>query len=221
MGAAKRRTIPRLIMGEGRRRGRWDGVDSHLRELLTALYSDGEQFDATQADRLQRRRNLEPDAAEFLWWLVQATGARTVLEIGTSNGYSTIWLADALRQTGGRLVSVDTDPATQADAHTNLGEAGLADLVDLRVGDGGVELAKRADGELDLLFLDAERTEYPSWLPDMVRSVRVGGLIVVDNSISHASEVAPVRTSFDEDDRLVTTLLDVGKGELMAVKTAI
>src|SRR5690606_22134217 len=70
-----------------------------------------------EPDRQRRRRNLEPDAAAWLWWHVQAVAATRVVEIGTSNGYSTIWLADAVGRTGGRLTSVDVADQTEARGH--------------------------------------------------------------------------------------------------------
>lgn len=83
-------------------------MDDRLRALLDELYADGSAYDARQSDRLLRRRNLEPDAAALLTLAVRMSGARHIVEIGTSNGYSTIWLADAAADTGGTVVSVDT-----------------------------------------------------------------------------------------------------------------
>jgi len=77
--------------------------------LLDRLYDDGVAYDAAEPDRRRRRRNLEPDAASFLWVLLHALGGQAAAEVGTSNGYSTIWLADAMRVTQGRVVSLDVD----------------------------------------------------------------------------------------------------------------
>ncbi|MDT7566379.1 MAG: hypothetical protein QOG76_5003, partial [Pseudonocardiales bacterium] len=79
-------------------------MDDALRTLLDELYRDGLRYDGAQSDRLNRRRNLEPDAAALLSVVIQAMGARAVVEIGTSNGYSTIWLADAVAPVGGRVL---------------------------------------------------------------------------------------------------------------------
>lgn len=193
-------------------------MDPSLRALLDELYSDGLRYDAGQVDRLRRRRNLEPDAAAFVWLFVQATAARAVVEVGTSNGYSTIWLADAVRRTGGRLVSVDIDPAVQAEAAGNLERAGLdAELV---TADGGDYLAGVPAGELDVLFLDSERPEYPGWWEAVSRALRPGGTLVVDNATSHPEEVAPFRTLVEAAPGWVSTLVEIGKGEFLAVKPA-
>lgn len=188
------------------------------RTLLDELYADGVAYDAARADRLQRRRNLEPDAAELLWVMLQAANVRTMVEIGTSNGYSAIWFAAALRRTGGRLVSVDIDPAVQAEARANLVRAGLDDVVELRTADGGVALRELADESVDALFLDAERVQYASWWPDPVRVLRPGGLLIVDNVLSHPDEVVEISARIAEDSSLRSTVVAVGKGELIAVK---
>lgn len=173
------------------------------------------RHDAAQADRLDRWRVLEPDAGRFLWFLAQAVGARTIVEIGTSRGVSTLWLADAARATGGRVVSFDTDPAAQRDAARTLAEADLAGHVELRLEDGGAGLAGLGAGEVDLLFLDAERTEYPSWWPHPVRVLRAGGVLVADNALSHPGEIAPLEDLLRRDLTAVTTI-PVAKGALVA-----
>jgi predicted O-methyltransferase YrrM len=193
-------------------------MDAKLTALLDELYRDGLRYDEAQADRLNRRRNLEPDAAALISVVLRAMGARTVVEIGTSNGYSTIWLADAVRAAGGRVLSVDLDGAARELAAANLAAAGLADLVELRLGDGGAALAELPDGGTDVLFLDSERPEYPGWWPHPVRALRPGGLLVVDNVLSHADEVAPFLRLVEAEPALTATVVPVGKGELLAVK---
>ncbi len=81
-----------------------------LSTWLETLAADGAAHDAAQPDRLLKRRNLEPPTAALLSLIVRVVGAREVVEIGTSNGYSTIWLADAVADTGGRVVSVEAGP---------------------------------------------------------------------------------------------------------------
>jgi predicted O-methyltransferase YrrM len=191
-------------------------VDDAVQAVIDRVGAAAARHDAAQADRRDRWRVLEPDAGRFLWFLAQATGARGIVEVGTSRGVSTLWLADAARATGGRVTSFDTDAAAQRDAAANLAEAGLAEQVDLRLGDGGAGLAELDDGAVDLLFLDAERTEYPSWWPHPVRVLRPGGVLVADNALSHPDEIAPLERLLRRDLRAVTTI-PVGKGELVAV----
>ena len=110
-------------------------MDGARRLFAARLYEQSHAHDAALADRLERFRNVEPPTAELLGVLIRAGGARRILELGTSNGYSTIWLADAAQATGGRVVSVDVDAARTQLARQHLGVAGLSEVVDLRVGD--------------------------------------------------------------------------------------
>ncbi|WP_028926557.1 O-methyltransferase [Pseudonocardia acaciae] len=194
-------------------------MNDALRALLEDIHADGVRHDGALADRLLRRRNLEPDAAALLSVIIQAMGARTVVEVGTSNGYSTLWLADAVAGHGGRVLSIDLDADAQDRAAANLAAAGLSELVELRLGDGGEVLAGLPDGACDLLFLDSERPEYPGWWPHPVRVLRPGGLLAVDNVLSHPDEVAPLLRLIDDEPTLTSTVVPVGKGELLAVRS--
>ncbi len=186
--------------------------------VLDEMHRHGVAHDAARADRLERLRNVEPDSAQVLALLVRATGARRLLEIGTSNGYSTLWLADALRSTGGRMLTVDTDAGRSALAARNLERAGLAELVDLRVEDAAATLRGEPDAGRDMVFLDAERPFYPGYWPDLVRVLRPGGLLAVDNVISHAEQLTAFRTLVADDDRVSEALVPTGAGVLLVVR---
>lgn len=190
-------------------------MDRRLSKLVAELYADGVAHDAGQPDRLLKRRNLEPASAELLSLVVRIAGARRVVEIGTANGFSTIWLADAVSETDGHVVSIDTGPMD--DARANLARAdtvrpGLAARVEFRQADGGAHLARLAGGSVDLLFLDAERVEYPHWWPHPVRVLRSGGVLAIDNVLSHAEEVAPFLTLLAGASELTGATVAVGKG---------
>lgn len=193
-------------------------MDATTQKIIDDLMVAAEEHDAAQADRLDRWRVLEPDAGRLLWFLVQALPAPNIVEIGTSRGVSTLWLADAARVIGGHVLTVDTDEAAQHAARDSLRAAGLLDRVTFRPGDGGAALADLTTGSVDLLFLDAERTEYPSWWPHPARVLRVGGVLVADNALSHPAEIAPLRDLIEQDGRLTTTTIGVGKGELLALR---
>jgi predicted O-methyltransferase YrrM len=193
-------------------------VEPAVQKVVDELVAAAERHDAAQADRLDRWRVLEPDAGRFLWFLAQAVAARASVEVGTSRGVSTLWLADAARATGGHVLSFDTDVAAQDDARRTVTAAGLAEVVTFRVEDGGEALADLDDGGVDLLFLDAERTEYASWWPHPVRVLRSGGVLVADNATSHPEEIEPLRRLVEADPRLTTTTITVGKGELVALR---
>lgn len=192
-------------------------MNNVVQAVIERVSEAAARHDATQEDRLDRWRVLEPDAGRFVWFLAQTIGARNIVEIGTSRGVSTLWLADAARASGGHVVSFDTDPAAQRDAARTLADAGLTEYVDLRLEDGGKGLAALGDGEVDLLFLDAERTEYPAWWPHPLRVLRTGGVLVADNALSHPEEIAPLHDLLVRDLAAVTTI-SVGKGELVAIR---
>jgi predicted O-methyltransferase YrrM len=126
-------------------------MDDLLATLLEELHRHGAEYDAARDDRLERLRNVEPDTARVLAVLVRATGAQRLLELGTSNGYSTLWLADALRDVGGRLLSVDVDGARNTLARENLARAGLHEVVELRVQDAGMTLREAPEEAWDSL----------------------------------------------------------------------
>lgn len=193
-------------------------MEDRLTALLDELRSYGVEHDAGRADRLERLRNVEPDTAQLLAVLVRATGARALLELGTSNGYSTLWLADAARTIGGRILSVDVDPQLSNQAGQNLDRAGLRDLVELRVQDAAVTLREAADVEWDMIFLDAERSAYPGYWPDLVRVLRPGGLLAVDNVLSHADEIRDFRELIRTDERVSEALVPTGAGALLVVR---
>jgi predicted O-methyltransferase YrrM len=193
-------------------------MDPALTELLGRLYTKGRKHDAAQSDRVARLRNLEPETARLLALLARATGARSVLELGTSNGYSTLWLADAVRDTGGRVVSVEIDPERSAAAAANLARADLDAHVELRVQDASDALAATPAGSVDLLFLDAERPHYVAYWPHALRVLRAGGLLAVDNVLSHADELEEFTALVEGE--LETTVVPAGAGLLLAVTPA-
>ncbi len=190
-------------------------MNQRLCAVVHELYAEGVAHDAAQPDRLLKHRNLEPATAELLSLIVRIAGARQVVEIGTANGYSTVWLADAVGETGGQVVSIDTSTNDEARANLARAEAaqpGLAERVELRQEDGGGYLARLADGSVDLLFLDAERVEYPGWWPHPARVLRPGAVLAIDNVLSHADEVAPFMALLAGEHALVRTTIAVGKG---------
>lgn len=193
-----------------------------MEESLTALLAELEDFgktnDATITDRPRRMLNITRDTGEFLDVLVRATMARRVLEIGTSNGYSTLWLAQAARAVGGKVTTVDLSRFKFEMAAGNFARAGLAAFIEQVQDDAGKLLARKADGAYDLIFLDSERPEYPGWWPEIRRVLRPGGLLVVDNATSHVAEMAPFGALVKADRMFASCLVPVGNGEFMATR---
>ena len=195
-------------------------MNAERRTLAAALYAEGREHDAAQPDRLARWRNVEPETAELLGVLVRAMGARRVLEIGTSNGYSTIWLADAAEAVGGGVVSLEVLPERTAIASSHLASAGLSDVVELRTVDAGAALAEFGDASFDVVFLDAERPAYVGYWPDLVRVLARPGLLAVDNVLSHAEQVADFRARVEGDERVMSSLVPIGAGVLLVTRDA-
>lgn len=193
-------------------------MDESLAALLEDLYRRGREYDAGQANRLDRWRNVEPDSARLLAVLVRALEPRRLLELGTSNGYSTIWLADAARDVGASVTSVDIDAARIAQAEANLLRAGLEGVVELRVEDAGQLLASSKEDQWDFIFLDAERPAYTDYWSDLVRVLAPRGLLAVDNVVSHADEVAVFRDLITNDDRVADAVAPTGAGVLLVVR---
>ncbi|HEX3331054.1 MAG TPA: class I SAM-dependent methyltransferase [Gaiellales bacterium] len=193
-------------------------MNAERRAIADDVLAIARAHDAAQSDRLARFRNVEPETAELLGVLVRAARARRVLELGTSNGYSTIWLADAVEATGGTLTSVEIDPARTALARANLDRAGLA--AELVTGDAAETLRASADGCWDLVFLDAERPAYAGYWPELLRALRPdGGLLAIDNVLSHATEVVEVTTLIEAEPAVASALVPVGAGVRLVARS--
>jgi predicted O-methyltransferase YrrM len=194
-------------------------MDSTRQAFLDELYAHGRAHDEGLADRLERYRNVEPETAELLGVLVRALSAQRVLEIGTSNGYSTIWLGDAAETVGGTVLSLEIEAERTEQARTNLEEAGVDQFVELRVQDAAEALSAFANGAFDLIFLDAERPAYVGYWPDLLRVLRDRGLLVVDNCLSHAKELVEFSELVYSSPGVTSTLVTVGAGVLLIVKS--
>jgi predicted O-methyltransferase YrrM len=136
---------------------------------------------------------------KFLELLVQITGARRVLEIGTLGGYSTIWLARALPE-GGRVVTLEIDPHHAEIARTNLKTAGVFDRVDVRVapaGDSLLDLHQKGEGPFDVIFIDADKKSIPEYLDGSLKLSRTGTVIVVDNVVRDGKVIEPENSDPD------------------------
>lgn len=185
--------------------------------FLGLLLREGQEHDAREADRTARYRNLDPETAHYISMQLLLMNATSVVELGTSNGYSTIWLADAMEQTGGQLTTVDVE--SQAEAIRNVEKAGLSDAVQFVRQDGGDFLASIPDESVDVLFLDAERTQYVDWWPHPYRVLRPGGLMLVDNAHHPApDELTGFVKVINSEPGLDHLTLMIGSGLILARK---
>jgi caffeoyl-CoA O-methyltransferase len=137
--------------------------------------------------------NVSPNEGKLLQLLVEISGARRILEIGTLGGYSAIHFARALPDDGA-LISLEIDEHHAKVARNNVERAGLSDIVEIRVGDAHELLATIAEddeGPFDLIFIDADKESYPEYLDWSMRLSRPGSLILGDNAIREGSVIDP------------------------------
>ncbi|MFJ8488552.1 O-methyltransferase [Streptomyces sp. NPDC094038] len=176
------------------------------------LHRKGRAHEDPLADRLLRLRNMTPDAARLISTLIRARRAPSVLEIGTSNGYSAIWFADALRDTGGRLTTLDIDADRVTATPATLERAGVQGYADVLHGDGADTLAATPDASVDLVVLDAERPAYADYWPHLRRVLGPYGILAVDNAVSHRDQLAAFRELLASDPDFAVDLHEVGDG---------
>jgi predicted O-methyltransferase YrrM len=186
-----------------------------LQALLDELDAFGRERDANAATRSEKMLNCGPDTGRLLWMLARFSGCRRVLEVGTSNGYSTLWLADAAE----KVVTIEHDPSKRAMALDNFRRAGLAPGIALVGGDAGELLAGGLGAPFDLVFLDADRSRYVGWWKALRPTVAPGGMLVVDNVLSHAAECAPLIAILQADPSFLTQTVAIGNGVLLAYRT--
>ena len=138
-------------------------------------------------------RPIDADNGRMLRLLAETAGAKNVVEIGTSTGYSALWTSLALQSTGGRLTTFEIDPGRAEQARKHFVQAGVDGLVEVVVGDAH-ENVKRLKDPIDLLFLDADKEGYASYLQALLPLVRPGGLITADNVAMAPDYVKAVTT---------------------------
>ena len=192
-------------------------MDPKLAALLDDLFRFGDDNDARETERPRRMLNITPDTGRLLSILIRSSRATRILEVGTSNAYSTIWLADAARATGGRVVTLEADPGKIALARENLRRAGCDDRVEIVPGRAAETLPKLS-GPFDFVFLDADRASYRTYLELVLPKVVAGGLIVADNVTSHPDELAAYLARVKSHPALFSVTVPVGKGEEITYK---
>jgi predicted O-methyltransferase YrrM len=161
----------------------WAAVDRYITDLLVpsdpALNAALEGSAAAGLPTI----NVTPSQGMLLHVLARMQDARKILEIGTLGGYSTIWLARALSD-GGRLITLEADPRHAEVARANIADAGLAEVVDVRLGPALESLPRlAADAPFDLFFIDADKQNNPEYFSWALRLSRPGSVIIVDNVV--------------------------------------
>lgn len=186
-------------------------------QRIADLYDEFKQHDARQSDRLKRYRNIEAESAKLLAMLVRSQQSKRILEIGTSTGYSTLWLAEAAKAVGAKVQTLEINAFRSAQAKRYAEEFGLEHFIDFWVGDASVYLAE-ANEPFDFILLDAERGSYVSYWEDLKRLMQsCGSSLIIDNVISHTAEVKPILELIRQDENFMSTILPVGAGLCLVV----
>jgi predicted O-methyltransferase YrrM len=186
-------------------------LDDRVRAVLDRL----EREDASERERglppEQRARQVEPTTGRFLFSLVAPQTDCEVLEIGGSRGYSTIWLAAGVRYLGGRVLSLEHDPAKLEVRRRNIEEAGLGEWVELVDGDAFEQLP-RIDDVFDVVFIDAEKDDYEELFRLARDKVEPGALFVADNVLSHPDPLAQYSAARQADPTLLSVTVPLDRG---------
>jgi predicted O-methyltransferase YrrM len=167
----------------------WTAVDRYIADLLVpcdpALEAALEASTAAGLPNIQ----VSPTQGKMLHLLALSLGARNILELGTLGGYSTIWLARGLVD-GGRLITLEADAKHAGVARSNIARAGLASVVDVRLG-GALDTLPQLESEapFDLIFIDADKPSYPEYLEWAIRLSRAGSLIIADNVVRNGAVI--------------------------------
>ncbi|GAB3728808.1 O-methyltransferase [Amycolatopsis oliviviridis] len=173
----------------------WTEVDEYLCDVLVPSDAalEGALTASDEAD--MPAIAVAPNQGKLLHLLARMIGARSILEIGTLGGYSTIWLARALPP-GGRLVTLEYYAKHADVARKNIDAAGVGELVDIRIGEA-LDLLPGVEGPVDLTFIDADRVNNPAYFREALRLSRPGGVIVIDNVV-RAGAVADASSTAGE-----------------------
>jgi predicted O-methyltransferase YrrM len=187
-------------------------LGTKLDRLLSELEIEGHRNDAQEKDRKKKFLNLERPTAELIYLLLQASKRKRVLEIGTSNGYSTIWIAAALKDCeGARFISIEILAEKLALARKNLARAGFEHRVELMEGHAS-DVVGGLSGPFDCVFFDADRVSAPSQLKVLLPKLSDDVLLLADNALSHPEEISAYKLAVEELPGFICTLTPVGKG---------
>lgn len=171
----------------------WTAVDAYINDLFVPDDDILEAALRTAAEAGLPEIQVTPSQGKLLGMMVQAVGARKVLEIGTLGGYSAIWIARAL-PSGGRLVTLEAAPKHAEVARSNFVRAGLEGGIDIRVGPAQETLPALVDegiGPFDLVFIDADKPSYPTYFDWTMKLTRPGSLIILDNVVRGGAVADP------------------------------
>jgi predicted O-methyltransferase YrrM len=186
-------------------------LDDRVRAVLTRLEAEDADERARSVPREQRARQVARTTGQFLFAYVAPQTDCEVLEIGGSRGYSTIWLAAGVRNLGGRVLSLENDPAKIEAWRSNIDEAGLSDWAELVEGDA-FETLRRIDDVFDVVFLDAEKEQYEALFAEARTKLEPGAVVIADNVLSHVEALGAYSQARQSDPTLESVTLPLDRG---------
>ena len=191
-------------------------LDDRVRAVLARLEAEDADERARGVPREQRARQVAPTTGRFLFALVSPQTDCEVLEIGGSRGYSSIWLAAGVRILGGRLLSLESDPAKAKAWRANVEEAGVADWADLIEGDA-FETLPPIDDVFDVVFLDAEKEQYERLLTEARPKLEPGAVVIADNVLSHEETLGAYSRARQDGPSLESVTVPLDRGLELSV----
>jgi len=192
-------------------------IDDRVRAVLDRLQREDAAEREQGLPQAVRARAVAPTTGRFLFGLIAPQNACEVLEIGGSRGYSSIWLAAGVRILGGRVLSLEHDPAKCEAWRRNVADAGLEEWAELVEGDAFETLPEIEDG-FDVVFIDAEKEDYERLFALARPKLEPGGLVVADNVLSHEEALGAYSRARQTDPTLVSVTVPLDRGlELSAV----
>ena len=191
-------------------------LDDRVRAVLARLEEEDAREREEGVAREQRARQVARTTGQFLFSLVTPQTDCEVLEIGGSRGYSTIWLAAGVRYLGGRVLSLEHDPAKVDAWQRNIADAGLDQWAELVPGDA-FETLPAIDDVFDVVFLDAEKEQYEELFQLARGKLEPAALIVADNVLSHADPLAGYSRARQADRTLESVTVPLDRGLELSV----
>jgi caffeoyl-CoA O-methyltransferase len=191
-------------------------LDARVRAVLARLEAEDADERGREVPGAQRARQVARTTGQFLFALVAPQTDCEVLEIGGSRGYSTIWLAAGVRYLGGRVLSLEHDPAKCGAWRANIADAGLAGTAELVEGDA-FETVPAIDDVFDVCFLDAEKGDYERLFALARPKLQAGALVVADNVVSHADTLAAYSSARQSDPTLESVTVPLDRGLELSV----
>jgi predicted O-methyltransferase YrrM len=186
-------------------------LDDRVRAVLARLEAEDADERARGLPPEQRGRQVARSTGQFLFAFVSPQTDCEVLEIGGSRGYSTIWLAAGVRNLGGRVLSLENDPAKVEAWGANIDEAGLRGWAELVAGDA-FETLRRIDDVFDVVFLDAEKEQYEQLFGEARGKLEPGAVVIADNVLSHQETLGAYSRARQSDPTLESVTVPLDRG---------